>query len=31
MEVAVVGNRVRDIGRAVEGEVKSRGFAWCAT
>jgi len=26
MEVAVAGNRVRDIGRAVEGEVKSRGF-----
>jgi methionyl aminopeptidase len=27
MEVAVAGNQVRDIGRAVEGEVKSRGFA----
>src|SRR3982751_4702469 len=26
MEVAVAGNRVRDIGRAIEGEVKSRGF-----
>src|SRR4051812_45336279 len=26
MEVAVAGNRVRDIGRAVEGEVESRGF-----
>jgi methionyl aminopeptidase len=27
MEVAVAGNRVRDIGRAVEGEVTSRGFS----
>lgn len=26
MEVAVAGNRVRDIGRAVEGEVERRGF-----
>jgi methionyl aminopeptidase len=26
MEVATVGNRVNDIGRAVEGEVKRRGF-----
>jgi methionyl aminopeptidase len=26
MEVAVAGNRVRDIGRAIEGEVSSRGF-----
>jgi methionyl aminopeptidase len=26
MEVAVAGNRVRDIGGAIEGEVKSRGF-----
>ncbi|HKP74130.1 MAG TPA: type I methionyl aminopeptidase [Longimicrobiaceae bacterium] len=26
MEVAVAGNRVRDIGRAIEGEVESRGF-----
>lgn len=27
MEVAVAGNRVRDIGRAVEGEVTRRGFS----
>ena len=26
IEVAVAGNQVRDIGRAVEGEVRSRGF-----
>lgn len=26
MEVAVAGNRVRDIGRAIEGEVEGRGF-----